>query len=80
MHTRSRRGFASMKTPQTRGMTTDASHGEELSANQKLWNDVRDPVAFLGVGIGFGIGFALKMVAMRFSDGTGAEGSSKADA
>jgi hypothetical protein len=69
-----------MKTPQTRGMTTDAAHRETPSANQKLLQDVRDPVTFLGVGIGFGIGFALKMVAMRFSEGTGAEGSSKADA
>jgi hypothetical protein len=84
------RGFASMKTPRTRGMTTDASTQEPVlsragawyqqSADGKLLQAVRDPVAFACVGIGMGLGFAFKMLQMRLMEGTSAEGSSKSDA
>lgn len=82
----------------TRGMTTERSAQEAYTMGlrdgidhearsallrTKLWEGVRDPVAFVCVGSGFAIGFALKMVTMSYyanADGMGAaEGSSKSN-
>jgi len=77
----------------TRGMTTERSAQEAYALDQearstllrtKLWEGVRDPVAFVCVGSGFAIGFTLKMVMMSYyANGEGmsaAEGSSKSEA